>query len=127
LNAAALFFYLAPPGGSRQELSEQMVQLRHQIAAARGQTTRMRTTAAKVETGSGQASDFEAKYFLAKRLAYVEVVGEIQRLAKERVMQAPLWELGFLNAVGPRVDESGLGLIALHPYSAPYEEVRLKK
>ena len=52
---------------------------------------------------------------------------EIQRLAKERVMQAPLWELGFLNAVGPRVDESGLGLIALHPYSAPYEDVRLKK
>jgi peptide/nickel transport system substrate-binding protein len=52
---------------------------------------------------------------------------EIQRLAKERVMQAPLWELGFLNAIGPRVDESGLGLIALHPYSAPYEDLRLKK
>jgi peptide/nickel transport system substrate-binding protein len=52
---------------------------------------------------------------------------EIQRLAKERVMHAPLWELGFLNAVGPRVDESGLGLIALHPYSAPYEDLRLKK
>ncbi len=52
---------------------------------------------------------------------------EIQRLAKERVMQAPLWELGFLNAVGPRVDESGLGLIALHPYSAPYEDLKLKK
>ena len=52
---------------------------------------------------------------------------EIQRLAKERVVHAPLWELGFLNAVGPRVDESGLGLIALHPYSAPYEDLRLKK
>ena len=52
---------------------------------------------------------------------------QIQRLAHDRVMQAPLWELGFLNAVGPRVDESGLGLIALHPYSAPYEDIRLKK
>jgi len=52
---------------------------------------------------------------------------EIQRLAHERVMHAPLWELGFLNAIGPRVEESGLGLIALHPYSAPYEDVRLKK
>ncbi|PYM93437.1 MAG: hypothetical protein DME04_11400 [Candidatus Rokuibacteriota bacterium] len=52
---------------------------------------------------------------------------QIQRLAHERVMSAPLWELGFLNAVGPRVDESGLGLIALFPYSSPYEDLKLKK
>jgi peptide/nickel transport system substrate-binding protein len=52
---------------------------------------------------------------------------QIQRLAHERVMSAPLWELGFLNAVGPRVEESGLGLIAYHPYSAPYEDVKLRK
>jgi peptide/nickel transport system substrate-binding protein len=52
---------------------------------------------------------------------------QIQRLAHERVMQAPLWELAFLNAIGPRVEESGLGLIAYHPYSAPYEDVKLKK
>jgi peptide/nickel transport system substrate-binding protein len=52
---------------------------------------------------------------------------QIQRLAHERVMSAPLWELGFLNGVGPRVEESGLGLIALHPYSAPYEDLKLKK
>jgi len=52
---------------------------------------------------------------------------QIQRLAHERVMHAPLWELGFLNAVGPRVEESGIGLIALHPYSSPYEDLKLKK
>ena len=52
---------------------------------------------------------------------------QIQRLAHERVMDAPLWELGFLNAIGPRVEESGLGLIAYHPYSAPYEDLKLKK
>jgi peptide/nickel transport system substrate-binding protein len=51
---------------------------------------------------------------------------QIQRLAHERVMHAPLWELGFLNAIGPRVEESGLGLIALHPYSAPYEDLKVK-
>ena len=51
---------------------------------------------------------------------------QIQRLAHERVMQAPLWELGFLNATGPRVVESGLGLIAYHPYSSPYEDLKLK-
>jgi len=52
---------------------------------------------------------------------------QIQKLGHERVMQAPLWELGFLNATGPRVEESGLGLISYHPYSAPYEDLKLKK
>jgi peptide/nickel transport system substrate-binding protein len=52
---------------------------------------------------------------------------QLQKLAHERVMQAPLWELGFLNAIGPRVEESGLGLIAYHPYSAPYEDLKVKK
>jgi peptide/nickel transport system substrate-binding protein len=52
---------------------------------------------------------------------------KIQRLAHERVTAAPLWELGFLNAIGPRVEESGLGLIAYHPYSAPYEDLKLRK
>ena len=52
---------------------------------------------------------------------------QIQRLAHERVMAAPLWELGFLNATGPRVEESGFGLIASYPYSAPYEDLKLRK
>jgi hypothetical protein len=81
-NAVALFFYIAPPGGSRADLSEQILQIRRQISATRGQTVHMRTTAVKVEAGGGEASDFEAKYFLPKRLAYVTVVGEIQRMAK---------------------------------------------
>lgn len=42
------------------------------------------------------------------------------------IRHAPLWALGFLDAVGPRVQESRLGLIALHPYSAPYEDLRIK-
>jgi peptide/nickel transport system substrate-binding protein len=50
---------------------------------------------------------------------------KIQQLVHERAMFAPLWQLGFLNGVGPRVKESGLGLIAGHPYSAPYEDVSL--
>jgi len=33
---------------------------------------------------------------------------------------------GFLNAVGPRVEESGLGLVALHRHSAPYEDLGLR-
>ena len=41
-------------------------------------------------------------------------------------MFAPIWQLAFINGVGPRVAESGLGLIAGHAYSAPYEDVKLK-
>jgi peptide/nickel transport system substrate-binding protein len=51
---------------------------------------------------------------------------KIQQTMVERAMHASIWELGFLNGVGPRVEESGLALIAGHAYSAPYEDVKLK-
>src|SRR5216683_6539272 len=50
----------------------------------------------------------------------------IQQAMHERVMFAPIVEPAFLNGVGPRVDESGLGLITGHLYSAPYEDLRIK-
>jgi peptide/nickel transport system substrate-binding protein len=50
----------------------------------------------------------------------------IQQIVHERVVYAPIWQLGFINGVGPRVQESGLGLIGGHAYSAPYEDVTLK-
>ena len=50
---------------------------------------------------------------------------KIQQLVHERAMFAPLWQLGFLNGAGPRVKESGLGLIPGFAYSAPYEDVTL--
>jgi peptide/nickel transport system substrate-binding protein len=50
----------------------------------------------------------------------------IQQLIHDKAMFAPIWELAFLNGYGPRVAESGLTLIAGHPYSSPYEDVRLK-
>jgi peptide/nickel transport system substrate-binding protein len=55
------------------------------------------------------------------------LLAKIQQLVHEKVMVLPIWELGFLNGHGPRVQESGLGLIPGHAYSAPYEDVRLKK
>ena len=44
----------------------------------------------------------------------------------ERAVFAPIWELAFLNGYGPRVAESGLTLIPSHPYSSPYEDLKLK-
>jgi peptide/nickel transport system substrate-binding protein len=59
----------------------------------------------------------------AKRTA---ILHEMQRIVHERAMFAPLWQLGFINGQGRRIDESAIGLMPGHPYSAPYEEVRLK-
>jgi peptide/nickel transport system substrate-binding protein len=50
----------------------------------------------------------------------------MQQMVLDKAMYAPIWELAFLNGVGPRVQESGLGLISGHAYSAPYEDVTLK-
>ena len=59
----------------------------------------------------------------AKRAAILQ---RMQQLVHERTVYAPLWQLAFLNGQGRRVGESALGLISGHPYSAPYEDVRLK-
>jgi peptide/nickel transport system substrate-binding protein len=52
---------------------------------------------------------------------------EIQRLMHERAMYAPLYELVWPNGVGPRVAESGFGLIPHFYYTGPYEDIRLKE
>jgi peptide/nickel transport system substrate-binding protein len=50
----------------------------------------------------------------------------IQQLMHEKVMYLPVWQLATLTGYGPRVAESGLGLITEYPWSAPYEDVKLK-
>jgi peptide/nickel transport system substrate-binding protein len=54
------------------------------------------------------------------------VLHKMQQLVYERTIYAPIWQLAFLNGVGPRVGESGFGLIAGFPYTAPYEDITLK-
>src|SRR5437899_205917 len=50
----------------------------------------------------------------------------IQQLMHEKVMYLPIWQLVLLQAHGPRVAEPGLGLMADSPWSAPYEDLKLK-
>jgi peptide/nickel transport system substrate-binding protein len=54
------------------------------------------------------------------------ILHKMQQLVHERTIFAPIWQLAFLNGVGPRVGESGFGLIPLFPYTAPYEDITLK-
>src|SRR6266542_3742582 len=78
---------------------------------------------------AGYAQGFDAGEYFCD-VAYSNlgeaVLHKLQQLVHDKVIYAPIWELAFLNGVGPRVGESGLGLISGHAYSAPYEDVTLK-
>ncbi len=52
---------------------------------------------------------------------------KIQQLLHERARFAPIWDYTWPSGVGPRVAEPALMLINPYPWSAPLEEVRLKK
>jgi peptide/nickel transport system substrate-binding protein len=54
------------------------------------------------------------------------ILHRVQQLIHEKVMYLPIWQLSLLQAHGPRIAESGLGLIADYPWSAPYEDLKLK-
>jgi len=51
---------------------------------------------------------------------------KIQQLMHERAMFAPIVEPAFLSGVGPRLEQSAVGMIPGHAFSYPYEEIRLK-
>jgi peptide/nickel transport system substrate-binding protein len=51
---------------------------------------------------------------------------QIQQIVSDQVLAAPIFQQGFLCAVGPRVAESALGLIQGFPYTGPAEDLRLK-
>ncbi len=52
---------------------------------------------------------------------------QIQQILHDRVMQVPIYELAFIWGVGPRVEEPGVNLIKSFAYSAPLEDLRLKR
>jgi peptide/nickel transport system substrate-binding protein len=54
------------------------------------------------------------------------LLNEMQQLLSEKAIYAPIWQLAFISAVGPRVAESGFGQIKGFVYTAPYEDLALK-
>jgi peptide/nickel transport system substrate-binding protein len=51
---------------------------------------------------------------------------QIQQLVYEKTVIAPIWQLAFINGYGPRVGESGFGLIPAFAYTGPYEDITIK-
>ena len=54
------------------------------------------------------------------------ILTKMQEILYERVIGTHLWQLAFINGVGPRVGESNFDRIAGFPYTAPYEDLTLK-
>ena len=52
---------------------------------------------------------------------------QIQQLLHERVRFGPIWDYVWPSGVGPRVEEPALMLINPYPWSAPLEEVQLRR
>lgn len=55
------------------------------------------------------------------------MVHDMQKVIREKVTAIPLFEQAFIWGVGPRVDDAGDGRIPGFSYSAPFEDLRLKK
>ena len=55
------------------------------------------------------------------------ILTDMQNRLDESRMYAPIWQLAFLNGVGPRVEVSGFNLIKGYIYAAPYEDITLKR
>ena len=56
-----------------------------------------------------------------------QLVHQIQKTIADQALNVPVYELAFIWGVGPRVEESGAGLIPGYGYSAPAEDLKLKK
>jgi peptide/nickel transport system substrate-binding protein len=56
-----------------------------------------------------------------------QILNKMQQIIHEQVQFGPVIEPAFLNGVGPRLEMHGLGAIANHPYSGPYEDLKLKR
>jgi peptide/nickel transport system substrate-binding protein len=56
-----------------------------------------------------------------------QLLDRAQQIIDERVVFIPVMGSVFINGVGARPEVHGLGLLAAYPYSAPYEDLTLKK
>jgi len=54
------------------------------------------------------------------------ILHRLQQLVHDKAIYAPIWQQAFISGIGPKVGQSGFGLIKGFPYTAPYEDLTLK-
>jgi peptide/nickel transport system substrate-binding protein len=60
-------------------------------------------------------------------LARRQILTKMQQIIHERVMFGPILEYAYLVGIGPRVAVDGVNALPDDPYTAPYEDLRLKR
>ena len=81
--------------------------------------------------GYGTYPEIEALYAAQQHEGDVakrsEMLHEIQRIMHAKDMFVPIWQLGFLCAAGPRLEQSQFGVIPGFVYQGPLEDIVLKR
>jgi peptide/nickel transport system substrate-binding protein len=104
-----------------------------QVASAAGGNAATRLAAFVVKGGAwvyGSYPDIDALYPKQadelnpkKRAA---ILDKMQQLVYEKSIVAPIFELSFINAIGPRVGHASFGDIQGFAYTAPFEDITIK-
>jgi Tfp pilus assembly protein PilO len=81
LNILAIYFYIAPPGGSRRDLTAQDASLQRESQVRLIAANRLKVVSQKVEIGAEQTNRFAQQYFLPNRMAFAVLVGELLRMS----------------------------------------------
>jgi peptide/nickel transport system substrate-binding protein len=55
------------------------------------------------------------------------LIHQIQQILVDRVTHIPIYELAFIWGIGPKAEEPGINLIRGYAYSAPYEDLKVRK
>ena len=113
-NLVAGYFVLRPPGGSTQELRQQVREMTAQIRQQKATLERTRLLASKIQVGRGEGDKFMSKYFLPRRSAYSIVMAELNDLANQSKVTAK----ESANAIEPVEGSDSLDMMQI---TANYE------
>ncbi|HLH41011.1 MAG TPA: type 4a pilus biogenesis protein PilO [Bryobacteraceae bacterium] len=82
-NLIAAGLVLFPPGGSAEQLDQELAALRAQVAAQKARLEQTREHAAAVDKGRAEGDQFLSRYFLPLRTSYSTLLEELQKAAGE--------------------------------------------
>jgi Tfp pilus assembly protein PilO len=76
-NLAAAAFVIFPPGGSAEDLEQELAHLQAQASTGRARLAETKTHVAAVEKGRTEGDKFLSDYFLERRTAYSTLLAEL--------------------------------------------------
>ena len=88
LNVVAAILLLFPPGGTAEEMEEQLASLQGQAAAKQKNLQTTRQHVAAVEKGRSEGDQFLGTYFLSRRTAYSTLLGQLGEAAQQSQIKA---------------------------------------